>query len=79
MGVLIIVESCSRWSGYIYPVPLVTAERFDKNLSYLAPGNVLPILALDGLHLVLEPELQLLQPDFFQLFVVGEISFVGER
>ena len=79
MRYLIIVESCSRCCGYIYPVPRDTAERFDKNLSYLAPGNVLTILTLNGLHLVLEPELQFLQPDFFQLFVVGEISLVGER
>ena len=32
-------------------------------------------LPLDGFHLVLEPQFQLFQPDFFQLFVFCEISF----
>jgi hypothetical protein len=35
-------------------------------------------LPLDGLHLVLEAELQLLQTNLFQFFVFAEISFLGE-
>jgi hypothetical protein len=48
-----------------------------QKLSYL----VLDLLAevpLDGLHLVLQAELQLFQPDLFQFFIFGEISFFGE-
>ena len=36
-----------------------------NSLSDLAALNVLAILALDGLHLVLEAQFQLLKPDFF--------------
>jgi len=32
-------------------------------------AELLPILPLNGLHLVFEPQFQLLEPDFFQLFV----------
>jgi hypothetical protein len=39
---------------------------------------MLPILALDGFHLILEAQFQLFQPDFFQLFIFGEISLLGE-
>jgi hypothetical protein len=35
-------------------------------------------LALDGLHLVLEAQFQLLETDLFQLLVFAEVSFLGE-
>ena len=35
-------------------------------------------LPLYGFHLVLEPQLELLQPDFFQLLVFCKKSFLGE-
>jgi hypothetical protein len=41
-------------------------------------AELLPELPLDGLHLVLQAQFQLLQPDLFQLFVFAEISFLGE-
>lgn len=40
---------------------------------------LLLILPLNGRHLVLESQFQLFQPDFFQLFVFGQITFLGER
>jgi len=39
---------------------------------------MLPILALDRFHLIFQAQFQLLQPDFFQLFIFGEISLLGE-
>src|SRR3974390_3170808 len=39
---------------------------------------LLPILALDRFHLIFEAEVQLFQPDFFQLLVFAEITFLGE-
>ena len=48
-----------------------------QNLRYVN-AVLLPILALNGLHLVLEAQFQLFQPDFFQLFVFAEITFLGE-
>jgi hypothetical protein len=41
-------------------------------------GVLLPILPLNGFHLVLETEFQLLQTNLFQLFVFAKISFLGE-
>jgi len=41
--------------------------------------NRFSILPLNRLHLVLEAQFQLLQPDFFQFFVVGKETLVGER
>ena len=38
----------------------------------------LPVLPLNMLHLVLEPQFQLFQPDFFQLLVISKESFLGE-
>src|SRR5208282_2925208 len=38
----------------------------------------LPELALNRLHLVFEAQFQLLEPDFFQLFVFAEITFLSE-
>jgi hypothetical protein len=46
-------------------------------LSYVRT-ELLPILPLNGLHLVFEPQFQLFKPDFLQLFVFAEISFLGE-
>ena len=42
-------------------------------------SELLLILPLDGLHLVFEPQLQLLEADFLKLFVFAEITFLGER
>jgi hypothetical protein len=42
-------------------------------------SELLPILPLDGLHLVFEPQLQLLETNLFELFVFAEITFLGER
>src|SRR4029077_5433912 len=39
---------------------------------------LLPILALNGLHLVLQAQFQLLQTDLFQLLVFAEVTFLGE-
>jgi hypothetical protein len=36
------------------------------------------ILPLNVLHLILEPQLELLEPDFFQLFVIRQETFFGE-
>ncbi len=52
--------------GYINPAPFQTVGQLDKKfLGDLAFGDVFPILPLDGLHLVPQPQFQLLQPDFF--------------
>src|SRR5215469_3976533 len=51
---------------------------FGGNLSYLIRYMFLPELPLNGFHLILEAEFQLFEPDFFQLFVVGEIAFLSE-
>jgi hypothetical protein len=40
-------------------------------LGDLAVLHGFTVLPLNGFHLIFEAELQLLQPDFFQLFVVG--------
>jgi len=40
--------------------------------------NFCSVLLLDGLHLVLETQLQLFQSDFFQFFVFGEVALLGE-
>jgi len=39
----------------------------------------LPELPLDRLHLILEPQLQLLQTDFFQLLVFRKEALLGQR
>jgi hypothetical protein len=52
-----IAKNITVVGGYICPVPLETAAELDKFLGYLNARDVLTILALDRLHLVLEPEL----------------------
>ena len=39
------------------------------------PGAV---LALDALHLIFQAQFELLQPDLFQLFIVGKIPFLDQ-
>jgi hypothetical protein len=51
-------------------------ERLDKRLGYVCP-ELLPELPLNGFHLVFEPQLQLLESDFFELFVFAEITLLG--
>src|SRR5438094_1447579 len=51
---------------------------FHQELGDLVLLCLLPVLPLNGLHLVLETQFQLLQPYFFELFVFGEITFLGE-
>jgi hypothetical protein len=41
-------------------------------------SELLPILPLDRLHLIFEPQLQLLKPNFFQLLVFTEVTLLGE-
>jgi hypothetical protein len=36
------------------------------------------MLLLDRFHLILETQLQLLDPDFFQFFVFGEVPLLEE-
>jgi hypothetical protein len=43
----------------------------------LAVLHVITVLPLDVFHLIFEPQFQLLQPDFFDFFVVSEIALVG--
>ena len=38
---------------------------------------LLPVLPLNRLHLVFEPQLQLLEPDFLKLFVLAEITLLS--
>jgi hypothetical protein len=53
------------------------AFRWPKELRYV--GSVLlPELPLNGLHLVFEPQLQLLEANFLKFFVFAEITFLGE-
>ena len=40
---------------------------------------LLPILPLNAFHLVFEPQLQLLEAHFLQLFIFAEVTFLGER
>src|SRR5207247_7446847 len=47
-------------------------------LSDLVLHYVLLELPLNRLHLIFQTKLQLLQPHFFQLFVFGEITFLGK-
>src|ERR1700741_950009 len=47
-------------------------------ISGYADAVMQPILALDGLHLVFQAQFQLFKPDFFQLFIFAEITFLGE-
>src|SRR3954470_15749600 len=70
------IAPCGR---YIAPQAVDAAEWVARKacLSYV-DAVLLPILALNGLHLILEAEFQLLQPHFFQLFVFAEIPFLGE-
>jgi hypothetical protein len=39
---------------------------------------LLPILPLNRLHLIFEAQFELFEPDFFQLFILAEVSFLGE-
>src|SRR5579871_4796380 len=79
------VVSINKKRRFIAPfggcIPPSTAEppgsSQEPKLRYV-DAVVLPILTLDRLHLILEAEFQLLQPDFFQLFVFAEIAFLGE-
>lgn len=50
-----------------------------NKLCDLAVLHVLAVLPLDHFHLIFEPQFKLFQPDFFQLFVVGEVTLMGER
>src|SRR5579883_2594606 len=50
---------------------------FGQGLRYLVLG-LLPETPLDQFHLIFQAQLQLLQPDLFQLFVFGEVAFFGE-
>src|SRR5271155_606117 len=60
------------------PVAATAAIKLPKKLRYVS-SVLLPILPLNRLHLVLEPQFQLFKPDFFQLFIFAEITFLGER
>ena len=42
-------------------------------------SELLPILPLNRLHLVFQTQLQLLEPNFLELFVFAELTFLGER
>ena len=37
-----------------------------------------PVLPLNGLHLIFEPQLELFEADLFQLFVFCQVAFLGE-
>jgi len=50
-----------------------------KDLCDLTALYVLTVLPLDRFHLIFKPQLQLLEPDFFQFFVVGKVTLVGKR
>jgi hypothetical protein len=52
-------------SGYIFAVPSADGVQLDKDLSDLAVLDGITILPLDGFHLILQAQFQLLQPDFF--------------
>src|ERR1039458_8081641 len=71
-----------RWSApvgrYKMPIAAMAAIQMAKKLCYVS-SELLPILPLNRLHLVFEPQLQLLEPNFLQLFVFAEITFFGER
>jgi hypothetical protein len=60
------------------PVAATAAIEWPKKLCYVG-SELLPKLPLNRLHLVFEPELQFLQPDFLELFVFAEITFLSER
>ncbi len=53
------------------------AWRLARILCYV-DAVLLPVLALNGLHLIFEAEFQLLQTNFFQLLVFAEVTLLGE-
>src|SRR5262245_47194348 len=68
------IAPCRR---YLAPPAVETAARLAKDLCYV-DAELLPILALNRLHLIFEAQFQLLQTDFFQLFIFAEVAFLGE-
>jgi hypothetical protein len=66
-------------AGQPYTLPLHNGSFRQNSLRYLAALNVFAVLPLDDLHLVFEPQFQLLQSDFFEFLVVGKITLVGKR
>src|ERR1035438_136341 len=52
--------------------------QWSETLCYVR-SELLAILPLNRLHLVFEPQLQLLEPHFLQLFIFAEVTFLGER
>jgi hypothetical protein len=69
-GALFRIDNCSSGGSRLH-------RARKSKLSYVR-SKLRAILPLNRLHLIFEPQLQLFQPDFFQLFVVAEISFLGE-
>jgi hypothetical protein len=51
-------------------------RKVGHRLGYVCP-KLLPELPFNGFHLVFEPQLQLLESDFFELFVFAEITLLG--
>ena len=51
-------------------------RKVGQKLGYVGP-ELLSELPLNGFHLVFEPQLQLLESDFFELFVFAEITLLG--
>jgi hypothetical protein len=47
-------------------------------LGYLALFDDDAKLPLNGLHLILEPQLEFLKPHLLQLFVFRQVAFLGE-
>lgn len=55
-----------------------SGSRRETFLGYVR-AELFPILPLDGLHLIFEPQFEFLQTDLFQLFVLTEITLLGEQ
>src|ERR1700694_3537504 len=60
----------------VFPARL-QPRKVGQRLGYVCP-KLLPELPLNGFHLVFEPELQLFESDFFELFVFAEITLLGQ-
>src|SRR5271155_1413546 len=60
------------------PVAATAAIQWPKRLCDVS-SELLPILPLNRLHLVFEPQLQLLEPHFLKFFIFAEITFLGKR
>src|ERR1700691_3807013 len=63
---------------YKNPVAATAAMPLGNKLRYVN-SVLLPILPLNAFHLIFEPQLQLLEPDFLQLFIFAEITLLSER